>query len=117
MRTPSLHITSGYFTGYPEGKSEADRSAYDTVGVWTRCYYQPDTVLIGPLIGDLDDDFNILLALEFNRIGFKKIVFKVPHGARATRYADLFDQKDGFDFYEIDIEAEKKKLTAGFICG
>jgi hypothetical protein len=117
MRAPTLHITAGYFTGYPEGKSEAERSAYDTVGVWTKCYYQPDTVLIGPLIGDLDDNFNIMLALEFLRLGFKRIVFKVPHGGRVTHFANLFDQRDGFDFYEVDIEAEKAKMTAGFICG
>jgi hypothetical protein len=117
VRTPTLHITSGYFTGYAEGKSESNCDAYDTVGVWTRCYYQPDTVLIGPLIGDLDDDFNIVLAIEFKRLGFKRIVFKVAHGSPVTRYANLFDQKDGFDFYEVDIDAEYKKMFTGYPCG
>ena len=63
--------------------------------------------------GDMSADGNIRLGLALIGLGFQKITFQVPRGAKVTRWA-TYDRTDGtFDYHTVDLVSAAATYGAG----
>lgn len=97
-------IEPGSYCGkvYLGGKSHANRDPFDASYILTPFM---DGVLCHQMQGRLSDEINLCIGRNAFEMGWKTLYFTRPAGERATRHATYHHTLDGFDHYQVDLEA------------
>jgi hypothetical protein len=80
---------------------------------YTRSYEDDDGVVLSRALGDLDNDTNIQIGLSLINAGYKRLYFKTKKGKKVTRYAELVNSDDKWNYWRVDLIKTAQELGRG----